>query len=111
MQRQQNDTNSAALHSGGVLPGHLVDVVVLSNDDSLLLTLRDAAGVEHAIWHAPSADAAVDLLVGGHCGVLIVDLQVVHDGAAALLERLQAQFPELVLLATGARKEEGVVGT
>jgi len=111
MARQQNDANSAALHAGAALPGRAVDVVVLSNDDTLLLTLQDAAGVEHAVWHAPSADAAVELLVNGRCGVLLVDLQALHSDAAALFERLQAQFPELVLLATGARKEEGAIGT
>ncbi len=111
MQRQQNDANPATLHTGGALLGRAVDVVVLSNDDSLLLTLRDAADVEHAIWHAPSADAAVELLVSGHCGVLIVDLQAAHNAAAALFERLQAQFPELVLLATGARREQGSIIT
>lgn len=111
MQRQQNDANLAAFHAHGAPLGRAVDVVVLSNDDTLLLTLQDAAGVEHAVWHAPSADAAVELLVSGHCGVLIVDLQAVHSDAAALFERLQAQFPELALLATGARKEEGAIGT
>jgi len=111
MSRQQTDANSAALHAGAALPGRAVDVVVLSNDDALLLTLQDAAGVEHAVWHAPSADAAVELLVSGRCGVLLVDLQALHSDAAALFERLQAQFPELALLATGARKEEGAIGT
>lgn len=111
MQRQQNDATSSAQHAGGPLPGRAVDIVVLSNDEALLLTLRDAAGVEYAVWHAPGADIAVELLVGGRCGVLIVDLQALHSDAAALLERLQAQFPELVLLATGSRKEEGAIGT
>ena len=111
MPRQQNDASSAALHASSALPGRAVDVVVLSNDDTLLLTLQDAAGVEHAVWHAPSADAAVELLVSGRCGILLVDLQALHSDAAALFERLQAQFPELVLLATGARREEGAIGT
>jgi len=53
--------------------------------------------------------------VGGHCGILIADLQVLRTDAANLLERLQAQFPELILLATGRREEEhavaGLVGS
>lgn len=109
MQRRQHDANLGALNAHGAFTGSTVDVVVLSADEALLTTLQDAASAEHAIWHAPSADAAVDLLVGGRCGILIADLQFLHTEPAALLERLQAQFPELVLLATGRREEEGSV--
>lgn len=110
MHRRQHDASFTALNAGGTNTGHMVDVAVLSDDDGLLATLQDAAGTEHALWHAPSADAAVDLLIGGRCGILIVDLQlIVRSDAPALLERLQSQFPELVLLATGRREEEGAV--
>ncbi len=81
---------------------------MISADDALLTTLQQSAGPEHVFWHAPSAESAVELLVGGHCGILIADLQVVRD-PAAVLSRLQTQFPELVLLATGRREEEGAV--
>lgn len=110
MHRRQHDASLAALNAGRANTGHIVDVVVLTADDSLLATLQDAVGTEHALWHAPSADAAVELLVGGHCGILVADLQtIMRSDAAALLERLQSQFPELVLLATGRREEEGSV--
>lgn len=110
MHRRQHDASFTALNAGGTNPGDIVDVAVLTADDGLLATLQDAVGAEHALWHAPSADAAVDLLVGGRCGILIVDLQLIVRGEApALLERLQNQFPELVLLATGRREEEGTV--
>lgn len=110
MHRRQHDASLAALNAGRANTGHIVDVVVLTADDSLLATLQDAVGTEHALWHAQSADAAVELLVGGHCGILVADLQtIMRSDAAALLERLQSQFPELVLLATGRREEEGSV--
>ena len=64
----------------------------------MLATLREAAGPEHAIWHAPSADNAVDLLVGGRCSILIGDLGALRGDAAALLDRLHAQFPDVVLM-------------
>lgn len=108
MQSTRHDANLAALHASS-LPGHVVDVIVLTADGGLLATLRDAASSEHAIWHAPSADAAVDLLVGGRCGVLIADLGTLRTDAAALLARLHTQFPELVLMATGKRDEESAV--
>ncbi|HEY5807774.1 MAG TPA: TonB family protein [Povalibacter sp.] len=108
MQRRQHDAKFSALNTG-IRGADAVDVVVLSDDESLLVTLQEAAGTTNAIWHAPSADAAVDLLVGGHCSILIADLNVLRSDAAGLLERLQSQFPELVLLATGRRDEEGAV--
>lgn len=92
-------------------PGQVLDVVVLSSDAGLLEVLRDAAGSEHALWDAPSADSAVDHLVGGRCDVLIADLGTLRGDVAALIVRLQAQFPELIVMATGRREEEGLVGS
>ncbi|HEX7116799.1 MAG TPA: TonB family protein [Steroidobacter sp.] len=109
MQSTGNDSNLAALQAGLGLPGHVLDVVVLTSDTGLLATLRDASGPEHAVWHASSADAAVDYLVGGRCSILIADLAALRSDAAALLDRLHVQFPELVLMATGRREEEGAV--
>lgn len=88
-----------------------VDVVVVTGDDILLSTLQEAVTAEHALWPAPSADAAVDLLLHGRCGILIADLGTLGTEAAALLARLHAQFPELVLLATGRREEEGNIAS
>ncbi|MGH8189436.1 MAG: hypothetical protein ACREUC_22960 [Steroidobacteraceae bacterium] len=111
MQRTGHDRNLAALQAGAGLPGHVLDIVVLTVDPSLLATLRDASGLEHALWHAASADMAVDYLVGGRCNILIADLGALRGDAAALLEQLHAQFPELILLATGRRDEEHTVST
>jgi len=102
----RQDANLAALQAGAGLPGHILDVVVLTSDPGLLATLHQSAGPEHAIWHAPSADNAVDLLVGGRCSILVADLGALRGDAAALLDRLHAQFPELILMATGRREEE-----
>ena len=106
MQSTRHDPSLAALQAGAGLPGHVLDVVVLTSDPGVLATLREAAGPEHAIWHAPSADNAVDLLVGGRCSILIADLGALRGDAAALLDRLHAQFPELILMAMGRRDEE-----
>lgn len=92
-------------------PGQVVDVVVLSSDAGLLEVLRDSAGSEHALWDAPSADSAVDHLVGGRCDVLVADLGSLRGDVAALIVRLQAQFPELIVMATGRREEEGAVAS
>lgn len=90
-------------------PGQVLDVLVLTSDASVLKTLRAAAGSEHALWDASSADGAVDYLVGGRCDILIADLGSLHGDVAALLERLQAQFPELIFMAIGRREDQGAV--
>lgn len=107
MRNRRHDANLSATDARAAPD---VDVIVLTTDFDLLGLLQDAAGPEHIIWHAQSANEAVELLVGGRCGVLIADLQVLGRDAAALLERLQAQFPELVLLAMGRRDEESAIG-
>ncbi|MDY6945217.1 MAG: TonB family protein [Pseudomonadota bacterium] len=101
----------ATVRTTAARPGQVVDVVVLTSDVSLLEALRSAAGSEHAIWDVPSADAAVDYLVGGRCNVLIADLGTLRGDVGALLERLQAQFPELIFMATGRREEEGAIAS
>jgi DNA-binding NarL/FixJ family response regulator len=111
VQSTGHDRNLAALQAGAGLPGHVLDIVVLTVDPSLLATLREASGLEHALWHAAAADMAVDYLVGGRCNILIADLGALRGDAAALLEQLHAQFPELILLATGRRDEEHTVST
>jgi TonB family protein len=111
VQSTRHDSSLAALQAGAGLPGHVLDVVVLSSDPGVLATLRESAGPEHAIWQAPSADSAVDLLVGGRCSILIADLAALRGDSANLLDQLHSQFPELILMATGRRDEEHSVAT
>ena len=110
MQNRRHDANTSVTGGRAAPFGPDVDIIVLTTDVDLLGILQEAAGPEHILWHAQSADAAVELLVSGRCGVLIADLQVLGGEASALLEKLQAQFPELVLLATGRRDEEHAIG-
>lgn len=101
----------ATVRTTAARPGQVVDVVVLTTDASLLEALRSSAGSEHALWDVPSADAAVDYLVGGRCDVLIADLSSLHGNVSSLLERLQAQFPELIFMAIGRREDQGSVAS
>lgn len=108
MHRSSQDANLGAA-ADSELGAHVVDIVVLTTDGGLLATLREVCGPQHAIWHAQTAEAGVDLLVGGRCGILVADLGTLRGDVASLLERLHAQFPELVLIASGRRDEEHVV--
>ena len=109
MQRRQPDPSLSTVHSAAGSHPDCVEVVILSADETLTATLHDSAGTSNVFYHAPTADAAVELLVRGHCGILIADLAVLRSEAASLLERLHAQFPELILLAAGRREEENAV--
>jgi TonB family protein len=108
MQRRPHDATFTAIHAAGHLASDAVDIVVISADEALITALREAAGTD-TVHHAFSADAAVDLLVGGRCGVLVADLALLRSDAFALLERLHTQFPELVLLAAGGREKDNTV--
>lgn len=101
----------ATVRTTAARPGQVIDVVVLTSDAGLLEALRSSAGSEHALWDVPSADAAVDYLVGGRCDVLIADLGSLRGDVASLLERLQVQFPELIFMAIGRREDEGTVAS
>ena len=61
--------------------------------------------------HQPDLQPAVDHLVGGRCDVLIADLGSLRGDVIGLIDRLLAQFPELIVMATGRREEEGAVGS
>lgn len=105
MHSSSHDAKFGAVADSGLAP-HVVDIVVLTTDGGLLATLREACGPQHAIWHAQTADACVDLLVGGRCGILIADLGTLRGDVASLLDRLHSQFPELVMIASGKRGDE-----
>ena len=86
-----------------------VNVILLTTDEKLLATLRDVSSAHHELWQASSADAAVEFLVAGYCGILIADLALLEGDVVGLFERLQKQFPELIILATGRREEEPAI--
>jgi TonB family protein len=86
-----------------------VDVIVLTTDTALLAVLREAAGAGQQLFSVESPESAVDLLVGGHCGIFVIDVALVRRNVAELIEKLQSQFPEVVLLATGRRDEQTAV--
>ncbi|HEU4654803.1 MAG TPA: TonB family protein [Steroidobacteraceae bacterium] len=109
MQSTRQNGISAASHADTKSTRNVLDVVILTADSRLLATLHEACTSEHAIHHVETAEAAVDLLVNGRCGIFIADLGTLHGNAAPLLTRLNAQFPELILMATGRREEEASV--
>jgi TonB family protein len=88
------------------LASDIVELVVLTADDAFLQTLREAVGGARRLWHVPSADKVSDLLVAGEVGIVVIDVQTLHDGARIFVEQIKRQFPDLVLVAAGHRDDE-----
>jgi TonB family protein len=88
------------------LASDIVELVVLTSDDVFLQTLREALGGARRLWHVPSADKVSDLLVAGQVGIVVLDVQALHDGARVFVEQIKRQFPDLVVVAAGHRDDE-----
>jgi protein TonB len=83
-----------------------VDVVVLSADVELFAAIRDAVGERNPVWRARSAEEAVELLITGRCGVLLIDLGSVATRPDALVQQILGQFPDVVVCVAGRRDDE-----
>lgn len=88
------------------LASDIVELVVLTSDDAFLQTLREAVGGARRLWHVPSPDKVSDLLVAGEVGIVVLDVQTLHDKARVFVEQIKRQFPDLVLVAAGHRDHE-----
>jgi protein TonB len=84
----------------------LVDVVVLSADQELFQSAREAVGERNPVWRARSADEAADLLITGRCGVLVLDMAALSTRGDTLIEQIVQQFPDVVVCVAGTRADE-----
>ena len=91
------------------LASDIVELVVLTADDAFLQTLREAVGGARRLWHVPSPDKVSDLLVAGEVGIVVLDVQSLHEGARVFVEQIKRQFPDLVLVAAGHRDDESAL--
>lgn len=87
----------------------MVDVVVLSDDVALYQATRDAVGERNPVWRTRTAAEAVDLLLTGRCGVLLLDMGVVSTQPASLVGQIVDQFPDVVVVVAGRRDDEPVL--
>jgi len=88
------------------LAADIVELVVLTGDDSFLQTLREAVGSSRRLWHVPSPDKVSDLLVAGGVGILVLDVQALHEAANVFITEIKRQFPDLVVVVAGTRDAE-----
>jgi TonB family protein len=88
------------------LASDIVELVVLTGDEIFLQTLREAVGPARRLWHVPSADKVSDLLVAGGVGILVLDVQALHEAANLFITEIKRQFPDLVVVVAGDRGAE-----
>jgi TonB family protein len=88
------------------LASDIVELVVLTGDDSFLQTLREAVGPARRLWHVPSSDKVSDLLIAGGVGILVLDMQTVQEMGSRFISEIKRQFPDLVVVAAGMREDE-----
>jgi TonB family protein len=88
------------------LASDIVELVVLTADQVFLRTLREAVGVARRLWNVASADKVSDLLVAGEVGIVVLDLQSLHETASVFIGQVKRQFPDLVVIVAGNREDE-----
>jgi TonB family protein len=88
------------------LASDIVELVVLTGDEIFLQTLREAVGASRRLWHVPSSDKVSDLLVAGGVGILVLDVQALHEPATVFISEIKRQFPDLVVVVAGDRSAE-----
>ena len=88
------------------LASEIVELVVLTADEAFLQTLREAVGNSRRVWHVLSSDKVSDLLVAGQVGILVLDVQALHETAAVFVSQIKRQFPDLVVVVAGNRAAE-----
>ena len=89
------------------LASDIVELVVLTADQVFLQTLREAVGGARRLWNVPSGDKVSDLLVAGEVGIVVLDLQALHEPASVFIGQIKRQFPDLVVICAGNRDDEG----
>ncbi len=84
----------------------IVELLVLTVDEVFLQTLRGAVGGSRRLWHVPSPHQVSDLLVAGQVGILVLDVQALHETAGVFVSEIKRQFPDLVVVVAGDRGAE-----
>jgi TonB family protein len=90
-----------APHAGG----RDVDVLVLTQDEDFLETIRDSSHEAHTVHHA-NTPAQAEAIVRDHkVGVLVTDAAMVGSNIELVTERLRKDRPRLVAVVAGRRDD------
>ncbi|MBS0580277.1 MAG: energy transducer TonB [Proteobacteria bacterium] len=84
-------------------------LLVLSQDEKFLALLRKVCEPAHAVRATGSEIDFSAALMAHHAGVAVLDAAALASPVVALAARLNAQFPELVLIVAGGAAEQAAL--
>jgi len=84
-------------------------LVVLTQDAQLIAMLRHVSGSQHPVSVVGAEIELSSALMAQPPGVAVLDCAATTGAIATLSERLQRQFPQLVLIVVGTADEQGLL--
>ena len=84
-------------------------LIALTRDARLVVTLKKVTGPAHAVLPVGSEVDLSKALLAHQGGVAVIDCAAVATSIIKLIDRVHAQFPELVLIVAGSAKEQGML--
>jgi TonB family protein len=84
-------------------------LIALTRDARLVATLKKVTDPAHAVLPVVSAVDLSNALLAHQGGVAVIDCAAVATPVTKLIDRVHAQFPELVLIVAGSAEEQGML--
>ena len=100
---------TAEMRMPGAGVGAGIGLAVLSQDDRVIDTVEEVVTADHAISVCLGEAELAELVIGGKCGVALIDAPAVPGSLEELTARLRQQFPDLVLIVAGGAEHQSVL--
>jgi protein TonB len=85
-------------------------LIALTRDARLVVTLKKVTDRAHAVLPVGSEVDLSNALLTHQGGVAVIDCAALATPVARLIDRLHAQFPELVMIVAGGADQQGALG-
>jgi TonB family protein len=92
----------------GLAPSPLI---ALTRDSQLVAILKGVSDASHEVMPVGSEVDLSGMLLTHQGGVAVIDCAALANPIGELIDRLHAQFPELVLIVAGGSDEQGMLST
>ena len=84
-------------------------LIVLTRDPQLVATLKQVTDAAHKVLPVGSEVDLSGALLNHQGGVAVLDCAAIASSPGQLIDRVHAQFPELVLIVAGTADEQGML--
>lgn len=85
--------------------GRKADLLVLSQDEEFLATIRESSGTTHKVHHAVKPGQAEDFVRNFPIGVIVTDAGLAGAGVEAMIARMRTHRQRLVAIVAGRRDD------